>query len=405
MSDKIHKYYYKGSTLFRIHFGMEGFRIRKQGFKTRKEAQNCIDHIRYLITAGTYQDWLLEEEDRKRVEKKIKVSDVANKCLLKPRAVDLAPKTLVLYKSVYKNWVGPMLGKVDIRMITDADIEAIYTAQHNKGRAMTTQNAPVLCLVYLMKRAIALGWMDENQRPKIRWRRGKARQSFLTKEEIKNLIETANNWPQQKLKWLACYIATQFYTATRSSETRALMWSDIDWKNRTINISKSLGVGGRIQYATKNMITDSKFPIHDELMPFLREQRMRTGQCKYIFQKAYFYNVLDESKNKGGRELGPIVTHQSINLMIKRAAKAAGIEQSVSTHTLRKSACDIALRDGATILQVAHLSRTTPENILKSYSHLDLDVFREKMATIKILKNDKETTTANDDHLDDIEKS
>ena len=91
--------------------------------------------------------------------------------------------------------------------------------------------------------------------------------------------------------------------------------------------------------------------------------------------------------------------------MIKKVAKAAGIAQSVSSHTLRKSACDIALRDGATIHQVSHLSRTTPENILKSYSHLDLDVFREKMATIKILKNDKETTTANDDHLDDIEKS
>ena len=405
MSDKIHKYIYKGKTLYRIHFGMDGFRIRKQGFQNRKEAQNYIDRIRYMITAGTYQDWLLEEEDRKRVEKRILVNDVAKKCLLKPRAVDLAPKTLRLYKSVYKNWIKPMLGKTDIRMITDADIERLYEAQHLKGRSKTTQNSAVVCLVYLMKRAIALGWMEEHQRPKIRWRRGKARQSYLTKAQVNDLIMAANNWPQQKMRWLACYIATAFYTATRSSETRALMWSDIDWENETINISKTLGIKGEVRYATKNMVTDSKFPIHSELMPFLKEQRLRTGKCKYIFQKPWFYNVLDWSKNKGGVETGPISSHQNLNLMIKKAAKAAGIEQSVSTHTLRKSACDIALRDGATILQVAHLSRTTPENILKSYSHLDLDAFREKMATIKILQNDSETTTANDDHLLDIKKT
>ena len=69
------------------------------------------------------------------------------------------------------------------------------------------------------------------------------------------------------------------------------------------------------------------------------------------------------------------------------------MSRAISTHTLRKSAADIWLREGLTIHQVAHLTRTTEMNVLKFYSHLDHKAFDERFKSVRIAESDEEQPT------------
>ncbi|WP_219036308.1 site-specific integrase [Helicobacter pylori] len=59
-------------------------------------------------------------------------------------------------------------------------------------------------------------------------------------EEIKTLIKNA---PSLRLK---AFLVVAFFTGLRTGEQLALLWSDIDFKNKKINIDKSLNLSGAI---------------------------------------------------------------------------------------------------------------------------------------------------------------
>ncbi len=62
----------------------------------------------------------------------------------------------------------------------------------------------------------------------------------FTLEEIKTLIKNA---PSIRLK---AFLTMAFFTGLRTGEQLALLWSDIDFKNKKINIDKSLNLSGKI---------------------------------------------------------------------------------------------------------------------------------------------------------------
>ncbi|WP_187834681.1 site-specific integrase [Helicobacter pylori] len=67
----------------------------------------------------------------------------------------------------------------------------------------------------------------------------KAIEPFSLKE-VKTLIENA---PSLRLK---AFLTTAFFTGLRTGEQLALLWSDIDFENKKININKSLNISGVI---------------------------------------------------------------------------------------------------------------------------------------------------------------
>ncbi|GHR64001.1 hypothetical protein VN0559_14890 [Helicobacter pylori] len=59
-------------------------------------------------------------------------------------------------------------------------------------------------------------------------------------EEVKTLIENASSLR------LRAFLVVAFFTGLRTGEQLALLWSDIDFENKTINIDKSLNLSGVI---------------------------------------------------------------------------------------------------------------------------------------------------------------
>ena len=371
---------------------MLGYRVRKQGFTSRREAETWYMRMRHLISSGQYEKYLDDESKKKEVDNKLSVRKAAEMTLFVDKVSGLRPRTIKTYRQHYLKWVDPVLGNKDIRYLKKSDYEKVFRAQEKAGRKQSSHNIPLIALNWIQKKIAGLGYMDIDALPKKKWRPIKSKNVYLTKGEVKGLLVAAKNHPTIKLRWMASFIATQFYLCCRVSEVCALQWDDIDWDNETIQINKNIGPEG-LEMTTKNGKIHTAYPIHPELMPYLKAQKMRTGKCKFIFQKPYYYTTWKGAVHYNQGELGPIMGPRVINRTLLDLSKDAGIEKKITSHTLRKSACDIALRDGATIHQVAYMSRTTPKNVLQSYSHLDQEIFKAKMASIKILEKDNEKPT------------
>ncbi|MCQ2616845.1 site-specific integrase [Helicobacter pylori] len=83
-------------------------------------------------------------------------------------------------------------------------------------------------------------------------------------EEVKTLIENA---PSLRLK---AFLAVAFFTGLRTGEQLALLWSDIDFKNKKINIDKSLNLSGVIT-SPKNKSSIREVDLLEPVEKILKE--------------------------------------------------------------------------------------------------------------------------------------
>lgn len=84
----------------------------------------------------------------------------------------------------------------------------------------------------------------------------------FSSEEATKILSMAN-------KWFTPFLAISFYTGMRTGEVLGLMMSDIDIKNKTIHIRRSISKGKITTPKTENSLRD--VPILDELIPYLRQ--------------------------------------------------------------------------------------------------------------------------------------
>ena len=86
----------------------------------------------------------------------------------------------------------------------------------------------------------------------------------FTQEEVKQILANAN-------EFLRPFLAIGFYTGMRRGEIMGLMYSDIDFDNRTISIKRSITDGKVTTPKTEKSIRT--VPIFDDLMPYLRKPK------------------------------------------------------------------------------------------------------------------------------------
>ncbi|WRC88048.1 site-specific integrase [Helicobacter pylori] len=96
-------------------------------------------------------------------------------------------------------------------------------------------------------------------------------------EEIKTLIENA---PSLRLK---AFLVVAFFTGLRTGEQLALLWSDIDFENKKINIDKSLNLSGVIT-SPKNKASIREVDLLEPVEKTLKELKAREpANKKMIF--------------------------------------------------------------------------------------------------------------------------
>jgi len=199
--------------------------------------------------------------------------------------------TFYKYQSVIEKNINPILGNIVFKKIKNEDISNFF----DNKMIITLSDSTKNLLLVIINSSIKYG-VDKKYRKsfpvlKVKIKQPKARIVYLTKKEQSILEKYIND--NFNLRNLA--ILMDLYTGLRIGELCALQWSDIDFVNNTISISKTVQ---RIKdndinsnTKTKLIITEPKtehsvrtIPIPKFLIEILK--KYRSDEDIYIFTKS-----------------------------------------------------------------------------------------------------------------------
>lgn len=161
---------------------------------------------------------------------------------------------------------------------------------------------------------------------------------FLSKQEIKHLLEAAKGTP------LYAPIATALYAGLRRSELLNLQWEDIDFKRALVYIR------ARDSFHLKNW-EERAVPLHSKLCGWLKRIRKEKGPCFLVGRRPMAANFLSRE--------------------VIRAMKKAGIKNA-TLHTLRHTFASQAATAGISLLKISKwLGHKTPQITYSVYAHLE----------------------------------
>ncbi len=156
----------------------------------------------------------------------------------------------------------------------------------------------------------------------------------LNREEIGNMLESTLNLKHRLV------LMFLYYAGIRLSEIINLKWEDIDFKRGVIHLKAAKGDKERVVF------------LHDNLKNFIE-----------------YFNIKKEgpvfTSNLGGR-----YGKRAIEMIVKVAAKKAGIGRSVSPHTLRHSFATHLLEAGADIRHIQRLLGHSNLQTTQVYAHV-----------------------------------
>ena len=201
------------------------------------------------------------------------------------------------------------------------------------------------------------GYISDDPSELLEWPHlGEHLPEVLTTEEI-DRMEAAIDLSKPEGQRNKAIIEVLFSCGLRVSELTALKLSDLFMSDNFVRI-KGKGRKERLVPISANAVKELK-------LWFIDRDRMniKPGEEDFVFL------------NRRGAHL----TRTMILIMIKRCAEAAGIEKTVSPHTLRHSFATALLKGGADLraiqMMLGHESISTTE----IYTHVDMTTLRQEI--------------------------
>ena len=190
---------------------------------------------------------------------------------------------------------------------------------------------------------------DPNEFPK--------EQLFFTYEEFKQFLSVKTD-----IKWIGIF-EILYYCGLRRGELRGLQWKDINFKNRTLSISKQINdrCGSVKNWQFSVLKTKSSIRI-------LKIPQVLTYDPKMIKKEAEKIPGFNDNFFVAGDML-PICSNTLTNNKNVNC-KLANVKQ-IRLHDFRHSCASLLINNGANVTLVAkYLGHTKIEETLNTYSHM-----------------------------------
>ena len=360
---KIIKYTNKDNeTLYKFRFyagideitGKQRY-IRRQGFTSEKDAKTELLKIEYLVSTNQYY----------KSVKSGKFGDVLDEWLALHKET-VKPSTWQFIELRANKHVRPYF--------KDMYVDKITLRQCQDFVNKTFKVAPVAYVysVSIVKNtldyALRLGMIESNPmlyviKPKKQANISDNHGNYYNKDELKKFLDVAKN---TNLKKYALFRLLA-YSGMRIGECLALTWHDLDYKNNTIAINKTLARtnnGIKIQ-TPKTKASNRVISLDNETIQVLKMWQLE--QRKQLLKVGI--NAMDSKQLIFSNGKNSFIIVPTVRLAIKQIAKKAGIH-SITTHGFRHTHATLLFASGLDIKQVqARLGHSNVQTTLNIYTH------------------------------------
>ena len=187
----------------------------------------------------------------------------------------------------------------------------------------------------------------------------------FTVEELRDFIEGSKQLKNYQYYYMFSLLAK---TGMRQGEVRALYWSDIDFKNKTINIDKTVTKDMNnkeyIGDTPKSRESERVIKIDDNLCSLLYEYRKRDFQDQFKLGRAVRDGLVFHSFD------GSIISAPQTRKAMELSCANAGVPY-ITLHGLRHTFITLAVESGLQPIDIAKVVGHGDINmIVKIYDHL-----------------------------------
>lgn len=364
-----------------------GIRQRSDG---RFESRFTVDGKRYSVYGDTMKEC---KEKETEVREKIKNGlYTQNRNLTLDRYFDewmnarkgtVKGATHSLVKGRYKNHIRPALGK---RKIVDIEKREIVRLQQSLAEKMkpTSVNCVITLLKGILNDAVNDGIIIKNPAAGVKTLRESGavatetiHRALTTKEQTAFVQEARQEWLYEMLMLLLC-------TGMRQGEAAALKWSDIDYVNGVIHVTKTLTKTHDGKYTigeTKSKAGTRDIPLTDTTKSILKSQKEK--------QILIHGNVISLSNNVFEGARGGIVHDRcvicAIENTLKRLEEKKIYIERFTSHALRDTFATRYIENGGSLQTLKTiLGHTSLKMTADLYAHVLPNTKKEEMDKISI---------------------
>jgi len=277
--------------------------INKKGFKTKKEAELFYSKAQVELNNNQYV----------KKDTSLTYTDVYNEWILVYQN-KVKESSFVKTKQIYRDHILPVFGNMKISKISHKVIQE----QVNEWHKQFKQYKKVYnYLKRLFDYAMLHGYIQVNPcnrvsvpTKKLDYGGKKTSKDFYTKDELKQFLEALNDYDYPMWQ---CFYYLLAYTGIRRGEALGLTWNDIDFKNKLLNINKTLTEGEErtlIVQSPKSESAVRTIILDDTPLSILK--KWKKEQAKLLI--GFGYNAM----SKDQLLFSKLTTNQHLNLSTPR---------------------------------------------------------------------------------------
>lgn len=363
----------KENGLFEKRFTVEGKRYSAYGH-TIKECTESETSIREMIKAGLYNN-----------NKNVTLDTYFNEWE-KSRQGIVKDSTNKMVRSKYENHIKPVLGRKKIQKIEKREIVKLQQ-DLSKGLSATTVNAIIIVLKSVLTAAVDDEIIGKNPAISVKPLRTddgpKASETIhraLTREEQKAFMQEAQS------EWLYEFFCFSLCTGMRINEITALRWSDIDYVNNVIHVTKTISWkagGGVMETTPKSKTSKRDIPMNDTIKQVLQKQKEKIAMVHgEIFARKLDSNVFIGAN--GTRAIASATVGYSIDNVLKRLRQQGIIIERFTHHAFRDTFATRYIEEGGNMQTLKNiLGHNSLAMTADLYSHVLPDTKQQEMKQIE----------------------
>jgi len=356
--------------MFKIDIGIDPItgkrkQTTRRGFATRQEAVEAYTKLKNQLYKGVQfstKDVLfgdLADEWLRSYEKTVKVSTVLNR-----------KKSLKHLKY--------FLGSLKINKIKRNTYQNVLNTLHEKGYAHNTLTSIQAVANMIFKYALELDLIHQNPASLVKMPKKQKtieeienteeEVKFLEKNELLEFLQIAKNHGLYLDYQMFSLLA---YTGMRSGELLALKWSDINFTDSTISITKTL-------YNPQNNINEYELltpktegsirviPMDPFIKNMLHKHKVEQSKIKLLTGKDYLDENFVIAKPSGHPELPQIIRFRMTRLL-----KKTSFNKFVTPHSLRHTTTSLLIEAGIGVKEIQEiLGHKDIQTTMNIYAHM-----------------------------------